>query len=130
MSFIDSLKNFIMTTEQDVISIVTKIKTESEILQQELDTALHWIASNAPTIVADIQTVTAVAETVGVAANPGVAAAIMAANTAVTALNAFAAASNSGKNDPEAVIAGYVAVKQAQAAAASALASTAGAPVK
>lgn len=130
MSFIDTLKSFIVTTESDVVSVIAKIKTEAEVFESEVNNALHWIASNAPTIVADIQSVIGVAETVGVAANPEVAAAITAANIAVTALNAFAAASNSGTTNTQAVLAGYVAVKQAQSAAASAAAAAVSAPTK
>ena len=130
MTFLDKLKNFIVTTEADVVLVIAKIKTEEEVIASEINNALHWIASNTPTIVADIQSVIGVAETVGVAANPQVAAAITAANLAVAALNSFAAASNSGSSNTQAVLAGYVAVKQAQAAAASAAAAAVVAPTK
>src|ERR1700740_3245779 len=118
MNFLASLKSFIVTTEADVVSVITKIKTEEAVVASEINNAMHWIASNTPTIVADLQSVVGIAETVGIAANPQVAAAITAANVAVNALNAFAAASNSGSSNTKAVLAGYVAVKQAQAAAA------------
>jgi len=123
-----SIKSFLITTEADVVAIIAKIKTEEEIVVSEINTALHWIASNAPTIVSDIQSVVNVAETVGVAANPQVAAAIAAANLAVTALNTFAAASNAGQTNTQAVLQGFVAVKQAQAAAASAAAAAVSTP--
>lgn len=123
MSFFDSLRSFIITTESDVVAIVIKIKTEEEVIASEINSALHWIASNTPAIAADIEAVVGIAETVGVAGNPEVAAAIVAANVAVTALNAFANASNSGKSNTQAVLSGYVAVKQAQAAVASAKAA-------
>lgn len=118
MSFLDSLKSFIVTTEADVVAVIAKIKTEEEVVVTEVNNALHWIASNAPTIVADIQSVISVAQVVGVAANPQVAAAITAANLAVAALNKFAAASNAGQSNTQAVLQGYVAVQQAQAATA------------
>ena len=130
MSFIDTLKSWIVTTEADVVAIIAKIKTEEAVVVTDVNNALHWIASNAPTIVADIQSVIGVAETVGVAANPQVAAAITAANLAVAALNSFAAASNAGNTSTQAVLAGYVAVKQAQAAAASAAAAAVATPTK
>ncbi len=130
MSFITTLKSWITTTEADVVAIIAKIKTEEQVVASEINNALHWIASNTPTIVADIQSVVGIAETVGVAANPQVAAAITAANVAVNALNAFAAASNSGSSNTQAVLAGYVAVKQAQAAAASAAAAAVQTPAK
>ena len=123
MSFLDKLKSFIVTTEADVVAIIAKIKTEEAVVVSEVNQALHWIASNTPTIVADIQSVVGVAETVGVASDPRVATAIVAANLAVAALNKFAAASNAGQSNTQAVLAGYVAVKQAQAAAASAAAA-------
>jgi hypothetical protein len=130
MSFIDTLKSFIVTTEADVVAIIAKIKTAEEVVVTDINNALHWIASNAPTIVSDIQSVIGVAETVGVASNPQVAAAITAANLAVAALNSFAAASNAGQTSTQAVLQGYVAVKQAQAAAASAAAAAVATPTK
>lgn len=125
-----SWASFFQTTEAEIVDIITKIKTEAEILEEEVNTALKWIASNAPTIATDLQRAAGLAEAVGVASNPQIAAAITAANLAVQGLNAFAAASNSGATNPAAVIAGYSAVKEAQAAAASAMAAAAKAPVK
>jgi hypothetical protein len=127
-TFTTSLWNFIDETESDVLVIITNIKADVAVAQSDINAALHWIASNAPAIAADIQEVVGIAETVGVGANPEVAAAIIAANTAVTALNAFAASSNSGQNNTQAVLAGYVAVKQAQAASSSAAAAAVAAP--
>ena len=123
MAFVDQLKAFFTTTEADVVSVIVKIKTDASVIESEVNSALHWIAANAPAIAADLQQVVGVVEVVGVASNPQVAAAITAANVAVTALNAFAAASNKGQTNPQAVLAGYVAVKQAQSAAASAAAA-------
>lgn len=130
MSFLDSIKSLLITTEADVVAIIAKIKTEEEVVVTDINTALHWIASNAPTIVSDIQSVIGVAQVVGVAANPQVAAAITAANLAVAALNSFASASNAGQTNTQAVLQGYVAVKQAQAAAASAAAAAVATPTK
>lgn len=118
-----SWTSFWTTTEADVVAIITKIKTAEQVVASDINTALKWIASNTPTIVSDLQSVVGVVEAVGVATNPQVAAAISAANLAVNALNAFASASNSGQANSKAVLAGYVAVKQAQAAAASAAAA-------
>lgn len=127
-TFEASIKSFLVTTEADVVAIIAKIKTAEEVVVSDINTALHWIASNAPSIVSDIQSVIGVAETVGVAANPQVAAAITAANLAVAALNSFAAASNAGQTNTQSVLQGYVAVKQAQAAAASAAAAAVATP--
>lgn len=123
MTLATTVEGWFTTTEADVVAIIAKIKTDVAVVESDIDAALKWVASNAPAIVADLQSVVGIAETVGVAANPQVAAAIVAANTAVAALNAFAAASNSGSSDTQAVLSGYVAVKQAQAAAASAAAA-------
>lgn len=128
MSFMDSLKNFITETEADVVKVVAAIKADAAIVESDIVAAQHWIASNAPAIAADIQQVLGLVEAVGVGANPEVAAAVVAANLAVNALNAFAAASNTGASPAQAVVAGYVAVKQAQSSVSSAMAATAAAP--
>lgn len=128
MSFMDSLKNFISETEADVVAVVAAIKADASVIESDLIAAEHWIASNAPAIAADIAQVLSLVEQVGVGTNPEVAAAVVAANLAVNALNAFAASSNSGASPTQAVVAGYVAVKQAQASVSSAMAATAAAP--
>lgn len=128
MTFLTSLQNFITETEADVVAIVTNIKAGVAVVESDLVAAEHWVASNAPAIAADIQQVLGLVEAVGVGANPQVAAAVIAANLAVNALNAFAAASNTGATPSQAVVAGYVAVKQAQSAVSSAMAATAAAP--
>lgn len=128
MSFLTSLQNYITETEADVLKVITAIKADAAIVQADLMAAEHWIASNTPTIAANIQQVLALVEEVGVGSNPEVALAVTAANVAVTALNAFASASNTGATPTQAVVAGYVAVKQAQSAVSSAMAATAAAP--
>jgi len=128
MSFTTALWNFIDETETDVLAVITAIKADAAVAESDINSAMHWIASNTPAIVADIQQVLQIATTIGIASNPEVAAAITAANVAVTALNAFAAASNSGASATQAVVQGYVAVKQAQSASASASAAVVGAP--
>lgn len=128
MTFLTSLQNFISETEADVVAIVGNIKAGIAVVESDLVSAEHWIASNAPAIAADIQQVLGLVEAVGVGANPEVAAAVVAANLAVNALNAFANASNSGASPAQAVVAGYVAVKQAQSSVSSAMAATAAAP--
>jgi hypothetical protein len=127
--FTTALWNFIDETETDVLTVITQIKADVVVAESDINSALHWVASNVPAITADIQQVLAIAEEIGIASNPDVAVAITAANVAVTALNAFASASNSGQSNTQAVIAGYVAVKQAQAASSSASAAVAGTPV-
>jgi hypothetical protein len=131
MSFTTAFWNLIDETESDVLTIITDFKSGVVVAEKDVNYALQWIASNAPAIAADIEEVVGIATTIGVAANPEVAAAITAANVAVTALNAFAASSNSGATATQAVVAGYVAVKQAQAASAAAsAAAVSGTPAK
>lgn len=128
MSFWTSLQNFIAETEADVVKVISAIKAGAEVVETDLTAAEHWIASNTPAIAAGLAQVLALVEEVGVGSNPEVAAAIAAANITVKALNAFAAASNTGASPAQAVVAGYVAVKQANAAVSSAMAATATAP--
>lgn len=128
MTFMTSLQNFISETEADVVAVITAIKADAAVVQSDLVAAEHWIASNTPAIAAEIQQVLSLVEAVGVGSNPEVAAAVVAANLAVTALNSFANASNTGASPAQAVVAGYVAVKQAQSAVSSAMAATAAAP--
>ena len=130
MSFFTALQSFLVETEADVVKVVGAIKADIVIAERDIVAAQHWIASNAPAIAADIQEVLNLVELVGLGANPEVGAAVTAANVAVQALNAFANASNTGATPGQAVIAGYVAVKQAQAAVSSAMAATAATPTK
>lgn len=130
MSFdFSTLKNWLMETETDVLNVIATIKADLAVAESDIDAALHWIASNAPTITSDIQQVVGVAQTIGLTTNPEFAAAVAGANVAVAALNAFANAANSGQSNTQAVLAGYTAVKTAQSSAALAAAALA-APAK
>lgn len=130
MSFLSTIENLFTETETDIIALVAAVKKGEAVVAGDIDRAIKWVASETPTIVADLQSAVALVTAVGVASNPDVAAAITAANLAVTALNAFAAASSSGTTDAQAIVSGYVAVKQAQASAASAAAAAASVPTK
>jgi hypothetical protein len=121
-SIVQEIENIFEMTEADVVAVIVDIKTGVEVAAEKVNAALKWVAANAPSIVADIQQVETIVETVGLASQPDVAAAIVAANASVAALNAFAAAENSGQSNTAALLSGYVAVKQSQAAAASAAA--------
>jgi hypothetical protein len=127
-NFVAGVKHFITETEADVVALVVKIKNEEEVIAADLAAAQKWIAANSPAIASDIQGVLKIVEAIGVGANPEVAIAITAANDAVTALNAFAAASNSGAGAAQAVVKGYVAVKKAQSASSAAAAAAITAP--
>jgi len=128
--FLTGLENWFVTTEAQVLQIIAQIKADVVVAEGQINTALTWVAQNVPTIAGDINNVTALVQTVGLANAPAVATAIKDANLAVTALNAFAAASAAGQSNAQAVMQGYVAVKQAQAAVATAAAAAVTAPTK
>lgn len=119
MTWFTDIQHFFTTTEQDVLSLIAKIKTEAAVVETEIHSALRWVSDQAPAIAADIQMVATLVKTVGVI-NPTVEAAITAANVAVIGLNAFSHAMKTGANDSAAVVQGYVAVKGAQGAVAAA----------
>ena len=128
MNLFDEIRGFFVATEHDVIAVIEAIKKDIPVIESDIAAALRWVARQTPTIAADLQTTEALVTAVGAAGNPNVAAAIAAANIAVAGLNAFAASYNSGKPSAEAVVQGYVALKNASSAAsaaASAAASTA-----
>lgn len=119
------LSRFFAATEADVVALIGAIKKDAVIVAHDIDRALTWIAKQTPTIVSDLQTATKLVAEVGAVSNPQIAAAVTAANIAVAALNAFASAKTSGQSDVSAVVQGYVAVKQANAAVNAAAAAAA-----
>lgn len=123
MSF--SFPKFFAATEQDVVNILAKVKQDAVIAVKDVNAALKWISGNIGLIDASVQEVLGIVTTLGATSDPKVAAAIKDANVAVAALNAYAAASNSGQNNVSAVVNGYVALKQAQASVAAASAASA-----
>jgi hypothetical protein len=132
MSILTWLESKISVGEADVVAIVIKVKQGAELVAHEINAALGWIADNTPAIAADIQQAASLIQLAGVIdplAEPEVQAAVIAANTAVASLNAFANAYKSGTGTAAAVVAGYSAIKNAQSAAAKATALAASAPV-
>lgn len=125
MSFLDSLKNFITETEADVQKVVAALVADAEVIESDLNSAFHWVISNAPTIAADITEVASFATQAGITANPAFAAAVAAANLAVQGLNAAVTANKAGQNTAQSVLAGYVAIQQARSSVASANAAVA-----
>lgn len=125
MSFLSVITNLFSDTETEVVALVVDIKKGVSVAKADLSKAISWLKTNAPTIESDLQGAVAIVEELGVASNPDVALAVTAANATVTALNAFVAASQAGASNPQAVVQGYVAYKQAQATAASAAAAAA-----
>lgn len=111
--------------EADVLNFIQRVEAGVQTVVADAEKSLTWIATQAPAIASDLQLVEGfvVANPVLVA-NPTVLAAVTAANLAVQGLNAFAASYNkanaSAADQVKAVVAGYQAVKQAQAASASA----------
>lgn len=124
-TFETSVQNFFTTTETFVQSVISQVQQEVAIAEADLSAALKWVASNTPTIVADIEQAISFATAVGAATNPAASAVIAAAQIAVTTLNAVAQAQNTGASDVQTLLAGYTAVKQAQAAAATTAAAAA-----
>ena len=123
-NFFTQIQSWFVTTEQEVLTTYAKIIAEVPVLEAEVATALKWVQNNGPTIVTDLQEVLAIFSTVGVVV-PGPV--LLAANAAVMALNAIAAAQAAGKTSTQTVVAGVVAVQQAAAAKANAIAAVAGA---
>jgi hypothetical protein len=128
MSFFTTIENLFTETESDIVALVAAAKNGIGVVETDVAKALAWVAKATPQIAADLQTAETLIVSTGVATNPEVAAAIVAANIAVQGLNAFAASAKAGQSNAGAVIAGYVAVKQAQTAASSAAAIAANAP--
>lgn len=121
MSF--SFTTWFETTEADVVSMISKVAADVQLVESELSRGLAWVAGEVPTIVTGLQTAVGLAQQVGVVSAPELAA----ANAAVTALNAFAGSVNSGTTNAQALVNGYVAYKSASAAVATAAASAAAA---
>lgn len=124
-TFETSVQNFFVTTETFVQNVITQVKNAEAVAMADLDSALKWVASNTPTIVADIEQVIGFAGQVGLASTPAGVAAIAAAQVAIATLNAVAQSQNTGASDIQTLLAGYTAVKQAQAAAATTAAAAA-----
>lgn len=130
-SFLSWLEHALTVTEQDVVEIVVKAKQEVQLIAHEIKAALGWIADNTPAIAADIQRIESILQLVTIvdpAAKIAVLESVALANTAVAGLNAFASAYRNGTGDVESVVAGYSAIKSAQAAVAKATAIAVSAP--
>lgn len=120
--------------EADVQAFITKVVNEIEILIADAESALENVAALAPTIAADVTSAATFIEGIPVVGqNPDVMAAVTAVQVADAGLQAFAAQYNAATapggsitvtQATQAVVAGYQAVKAAQAASAT-LTSTA-----
>lgn len=125
MSF---FSKFFEAAEADVLKLVAAIKTGEQVFQADLDKAVVWATAQAPAIASTLESVGKMAAEVGMITDPKVGLALAAAQTMVTALNAIAASHNGGAGNVAAVVHGYVAVKQAQAAVSAAAVAVASGP--
>lgn len=135
------VSNVFFTTEADVIAIVKDVIAGVEVAASDIDKALQWVGGHAPAIAANVNAVTSLLSTVATAAAPLAPAvsaeidgAVAAADLAVKGLDAVASSiktSGGGTvaTDANAVLAGYHAVKTAQAASAKAAAAVVAAGV-
>ena len=120
-------------TETDVQNVIADIKKDVQVADADLKAVSKWAAGMAPTVAVGLQSALSMLESIeavtpSVGANADVKAAVDAAQLASTELTAFAASYNAGQNTAAAAVNGYVAVKQAQSAVASAAAAVAAAP--
>jgi hypothetical protein len=93
-----------------------------EVVEADVELFFQWMASEMPAVTSAVQTVEGLvnqAQAAGVPLPSSVTSDLGALNTAVAGLNAAAAATNSGANPAQSVLALYTAVKQANGAAAS-----------
>lgn len=129
MSFMQNLKNFFQTTETEVLAVIVKIKNGIVYAEQEVANGLSWLEGHAGEISDSVNTVAGVVGSLagaGIAIPPAVQQAVKDANAAVQGLNAMVASQEKGT--PQALIDGYVAAKQALAAANAAKLSIAATP--
>lgn len=123
MSLFSEIENWLTESEPKVLSLIVQIERDVQIAESDISAAMKWIAQQAPSISTDIQNVVALVMEIGLGSNPTISAAVVAANTAVAALNAYAQAYNSDSGTAQAVVQGYLAVQQARAASAQASAA-------
>ena len=120
MSFFTEVEHWFTVFEEDIVTIILKIKQGFTVLAHEIDIVLNWVANNVATIAKDMQLVESIILTVS--PTPAVETAIAVANEAMVALNAYAQAHKLGQSTAQAAVDGYNAFKQAQAAASQAVA--------
>ena len=128
MSIFTTIEHLFIEAETDVVALVAKAKNGLTLAAHDVNIALVWIANNTPQIAKDLTMAESLIVSTGVANDPRVAAAIVSANLAMVGLNAFSASAKAGQLTPQSVVDGYLAVKQAQSAAAEASAAAASAP--
>ena len=130
MSVFDNIQHIFSVAEKDIVDLVSKAKRDLPVAVHDINLGLAWVANNTPKIAQDLTTAETLIVSTGVGADPRVAAAIVAANLAIQGLNAYSASVKSGTPTAQSVVDGYIAVKNAQVAAAGAAAAAASAPSK
>lgn len=123
-TFEANAENWLVETETDVQAFIALVQKGITYAESALTSALEWVANEVPTVVPIIEEALSFAGAVGAASNPEAAVVITAAQEAVAALNAVAQAQGTGANDIQTLLAGYNAVKTAQASAASVVAAS------
>jgi hypothetical protein len=129
MSFLTNLETWFQTTEAEVLSVIVKIKNGIEYAEQEVVNGIKFLEGHAAEISGAVQTVAGVVGSLsgaGIAIPPSVVQAVKDANAAVAGLNAMVASQDKGT--PQALVDGYIAAKQALAAANNATLAIAQAP--
>lgn len=124
---------FLAILESDITAIVAKataweadIENAGEVVEADVEKFFQWLAQETPTITAIVQTATGFVSQVQAAGVPipaSLSGDISDLQSAVTALQATASATNSGATPAQSIVQGYTAFKTAQAAAASVSAS-------
>ena len=129
MSFADNFKNWFKTTEAEVLAVIVKVKQGIEFAEHEVLAGFRWLEDHVDDIATAVSAVSGVVGSLagaGVVIPPTVLKAVADANAAVQGLNAMVASQQKGT--PQALIDGYVAAKQAWAAADAATLAVATAP--
>src|SRR6185369_9588842 len=134
MSVKDQLESIFNTAKSDIAALFTggptmgwmlqvaaHIKADVAVVEGDITTALKWVASNLPAIEKDLGEVVSVAQALaaaGLITAPEIAPILVAAQAAVTALQAVANDVNAGKTNSQTIVDGVGAINSAAAAKA------------
>jgi len=132
-SILSAIESIWQKDEAFVLNTIIKIKSGAAVAITDLHLCLTWVAAHAAEITSDVQAVLGIVQQVqaaGIKLPPQTQVAIDAANTAMNAINAYAAAANSGQNTVTSLLAGYTAAKEASAAHSAVAIAVANAPVQ
>lgn len=119
MNIFGTIRGFFVTTERDVVAFMMKVWDEVPVVEAEISKAANWITNKGlPTLTADVAAITPFVSVIGTAVgHPELAANMLALDTALAGIQAFASSVNAGSVTPDQVVAGYGSLKQASAAA-------------